>query len=434
MAVRYLLPAIGQIAKAKMLPEYFQIVGVTRKKNLKKEKLFKRTENINFLNNHTEIHSMDTDKLTDYGKLKNYLEKLQKDLGSNENQEEPAQVIFYLSVPPEASIQIIELLGLSGLAKIEHCKLLLEKPFGTSLDSATGLVEYINKYFLPEAVYRTDHYLAKEAAQNLIVFRSGNSLLRKTWNKDFIESVEIIVSESGGIEGRKNFYEQTGALRDVVQSHLLQLAALTLMELPADDKLDLVPGLRYEALKQLYITCDLKNLSKCAVRAQYKGYKEEVGNHNSMVETFVSLTLESSDNRWSHVPIILTTGKALNEKFTEIRIKYKKEKENESNDLLLRLQPDAGIEFSVWAKKPGYEHKLARHALSFKFKEHYKELPEAYEQVLFNVIIGDHSLFASGEEVLETWRILDLVQEAWKKMDGNLEIYPKGSTIEDILK
>ncbi len=435
LSVRYLLPAIGQIAEAKMLPEEFHIVGITRKDNIKIENLLKNTKNSDFVKDHTDIYKMDTDNVLDYEKLKDHLRKLQKDQKQdmlNDDILDKTQIIFYLSVPPKASKKIIELLGKSDLVKTGQNKLLLEKPFGTSLTSATELVEHINKYFKAEDVYRIDHYMAKEAAQNLIVFRNGNSLFKRTWNKNFIESIEIIVSESVGIEGRANFYEQTGALRDMVQSHLLQLTAMVLMVLPEDGKFDQIPHLRFEALKQLNITCDLKTINKCAIRGQYEGYKSEVNNFDSLIETFVSITLESSDKNWEGVPITLMTGKALKEKFTEIRIKYKKDKETESNELLLRLQPDAEIEFSIWTKQPGYEYKPSRQSLSFKYKEHYKDLPEAYEQVLFNAINSDHSLFTSGEEVLETWRILDLVQEVWGKSDDNIKIYKKGSDIESI--
>lgn len=409
LAKRYLLPAIKAIAKAKMLPEKFKIIGITRQKNSK-------------------FYQMDVTNKKDYEKLGEHLKEIEKDfnlpVGSS------AQRLFYLSVPPIVSKTIIELLGESGLSRVGDTKLLLEKPFGVDLENAIYLAHHIKQYFSPVQVYRVDHYMAKETAQNIIVFRDGNSLFKKTWNKDFIESIEIIANEKIGIEGRANFYEQTGALRDVVQSHLLQLVALTLMNLPKN--LEEVPKERLNALKQLNIVCDIKN-SECVKRGQYEGYRSEVGNSKSMVETFVSVNLQSSDPNWLGVPIKLTTGKALKEKLTVIKICYKKEKELESNELLLRIAPDAGITFSMWAKKPGLEHQVSRHALHFLFKEHYGELPDAYEQVLFNAIKGDHNLFTSSEEVIETWRILDAIQKTWEKTGDDLIIYKKGSTIEEVL-
>lgn len=425
LSKRKLLPAIGAIAATGMIPEKFKIVGVTRRADLDLGELLKNTSNKDYLISNTELFGMDLDSESDYHKLSDRLAEIEKEFG------ETTQFLFYLSVPPTVSKIIIELIGKSGLAKRPETKLLLEKPFGIDLKSATELVSHIDQYFENRQVYRIDHYLAKETAQNIIVFRSGNSLFKKTWNKDFIEKIEITVSEEIGIEGRASFYEQTGALRDLIQSHLLQLLALTLMDMPQEGHLEEVPELRYKALRNLSIPNDLSLLSHVK-RGQYKGYREEVNNPNSMVETFASIDLESVDENWKGVKINLTTGKALKEKTTFIKISYKKDNSNESNELILKLQPDEGISFSVWAKRPGYEHQVSRHSLNFSFKDHYTALPEAYEQVLFNAINGDHSLFSSSEEVIETWRILDSLQKAWSSSAYDLILYKKGSLIEEI--
>lgn len=419
LSKRKLLPAIGQIVESGKMPEQFKILGVTRQSDINLKDLLHSTTNKEYLRNNTEMFQMDLNNIEDYKKLGSRIEAIEKDFGTS------TQCLFYLSVPPTTSKSIIGLLGESGLANKEGVKLLLEKPFGVDLESAKILVDHIDRYFKKEQIYRIDHYLAKETAQNIIVFRDGNSLFKRTWNKDFIEKIEIIFSEKIGIEGRVNFYEQTGALRDY-QSHLLQLLALTLMEIPEREHLDLVPHLRYEALRGLKLKKD------GSFRGQYKGYREEVNNVDSMTETFASINLESSDPRWQGVKINLTTGKALKEKLSFIKILYKKENDHESNELLLRLQPDEGISFSVWAKRPGYEHQISRHSLNFSFEDHYSALPEAYEQVLFNAINGDHSLFSSSEEVLETWKIIDSLQKAWEQNKDDLIIYEKGSIIEDI--
>ena len=426
LSKRKLLPAIGQIAMTGMIPPQFKILGVTRQSDVSIEGLLKDTNNKDYLREHTELFQMDLDNLEDYKKLKDKLIKIEKEFGTE------AEYLFYLSVPPITSKTIIGLIGEVGLAKREGTKLLLEKPFGTDLESAKDLVSHIDQYFKSEQVYRIDHYMAKETAQNIIVFREGNSLFKRTWNKDFIDRIEVTVSEEIGIEGRANFYEQTGALRDLIQSHLLQLLALTLMDIPKAEEIDDVPRLRYEALKQLKVK-EGETLTTHAKRGQYKGYREEVNNENSMTETFASIDLESSDPKWEGVNINLTTGKALKDKFTEIKIFYKKGHDHESNELLLRLQPDEGISFSVWAKRPGYEHQVSRHALNFSFKDHYNALPEAYEQVLFNAMNSDHSLFSSSEEVIETWRILDGLQKAWATSAYDLIIYKKGSTISEVI-
>ena len=426
LSKRKLLPAIGQIAKTGMIPDQFKIVGVTRQSGINLGDLLSYTNNKDYIIDNTELFEMDLLKNEDYEKLNTRLEEIEKEFGNK------AQYLFYLSVPPNVSKSIIEFIGKSGLAEKNETKLLLEKPFGVDLTTATELVSHIDKYFKPEQVYRIDHYMAKETAQNIIVFRDGNSLFKKTWNKDFIDRIEVTVSESIGIEGRANFYEQTGALRDLIQSHLLQLLSLTLMNLPESGHMDEVPHLRYEALKKLHIVTE-ESLLNHVKRGQYKDYREEVNNPLSMTETFASINLESSDLKWQGVKIRLTTGKALKDKTTFIKILYKKDHDHESNELLLRLQPDEGISFAVWAKRPGYDHQISRHALDFSFKDHYNALPEAYEQVLFNAMNGDHSLFSTSEEVIETWRILDSLQKAWSTSTYDLIIYPKGSSINEIL-
>jgi len=426
LSKRKLLPAIGQIASTGMAPEKFKIIGVTRRADLDLNDLLQSTINKEYLISNTELFEMDLENGDDYKRLAIHLGEIEKEFGSD------AQYLFYLSVPPKVSKLIIELIGKSGLSERSDTKLLLEKPFGIDLNSATELVSHIDQYFKTEQVYRIDHYLAKETAQNIIVFREGNSLFKRTWNKDFIDRIEVCVSEEIGIEGRANFYEQTGALRDLIQSHLLQLLALTLMDIPEEEHLDEVPSLRHKALKQLSISSTGGSLLSHVKRGQYKGYREEVNNKDSMVETFASIDLESSDEKWKGVKINLTTGKALKDKTTFIKIYYKKDHNHESNELILRLQPDEGISFSVWAKRPGYERQVSRHSLNFSFKDHYTALPEAYEQVLFNAIIGDHSLFSSSEEVLETWRILDSLQKAWSTPSYDLILYKKGSSIEEI--
>ncbi len=405
LARRYLLPAINAIARVNKLPRKFKVVGITRQS----DKLFYR---------------MDTENLEDYLKLKRYLNGIEKNFPAK------AQRLFYLSVPAPAVKSIVKFLGKSGLAKGGRTKLLLEKPFGSDLPSAKGLTRDIAKYFKESQIYRIDHYLAKEMAQNIVVFRNGNSLFKKTWNSDFIESINILGSEKIGIKDRAHFYEQTGALRDYAQGHLLQLAALVLMDLPDQYEWKNIRDLRLLALRKLRVARD-KRGNLCVVRGQYAGYRRESGNPKSAVETFVSFRLESSDPKWSGVPITVSTGKALDKRLTEIRIRYKKTKEQEANELVLRLQPDPGIEFGVFTKRPGYEREILVHHLQFNFMEYYPDLPDAYEQVLWSALNSDHSLFASGAEILESWRIVDDIQKSWEKSAGP-SIYKKGSSIHKL--
>lgn len=426
LARRYLLPAIDEIAKAKVLPQQFQIVGITRRSDVKIGDLTKNIKDPSYVDAHTELFQMDLGQPGEYDRLGAYIKEIEARF------EKSAQRLFYLSVPPQVSQPIIELLGSSGLAKIENTKLLLEKPFGTDLASASELVAHIDKHFTPEQVYRIDHYLAKEMTQNLIVFREDNIIFKKTWHKDFIKSIHITASEQIGIEGRSDFYEQTGALKDFIQSHLLQLAALTLMDNPNMEDLQEVPARRLAALKRLKIATT-EDIAKSVKRGQYEGYHQEVGSPDSTVETFVSLTLSSDDSRWDGVPITLATGKALNSKTTEIRITYHKEECDEPNVLTLTLQPNEGVDLCLWAKRPGYDKQIEKRPLNFTYRED-ERLPDAYEKVILDVINSDHTLFATSEEILETWRILDPVQKAWQASSQDLKIYKPGTDISELIK
>lgn len=416
---RYLLPSLEKIARAGALPEVIRIVGVTRQEVAVEDVLAGVEGATTFLKDHLDMCQVDLTDLAGYEKLKKHLADIEKGFGG------AAQRLYYLSIPPQASQPVVRLLGESGLSRIKDTKLLLEKPFGVDLTSAEELLAYTEQYFSEDQIYRIDHYLAKEMAQNLLVFREANPLLRHTWNKDFIESIDIAVTEAIDIEGRAGFYEQTGALRDVMQSHVLQLAALTLMDLSTTDGLS-VPQKRLTALSQLHVPAD-KSVSEYARRGQYEDYRQEVDNPKSMVETYVDLTLRSTDPRWSGVPIRLVTGKALASRQTAITLTYRSDEGLEPNRLTLQVQPDAGIELLMWAKAPGYEHKLVQHPLRFAYQDHYGDLPDAYEQVLLDAINSNHTLFTSSDEVRESWRILEPVQHGWSLQSDDLVLYPKAS-------
>lgn len=416
---RYLLPAIENLAQANMLPEQFCLIGVTRRDISAHE--VADPEKYPFTAARLEMCQMDLGSPAEYKVLRDHVESVEQKFQTH------AQRLFYLAVPPQVSEVVIRLIGEAGFGGQDSAKLLLEKPFGTDFASASALVEHIKQYFDEEHVYRIDHYLAKEMAQNLLVFRSSNSLFKRTWNKGFIERIEVLVAEQIGIEGRATFYEQTGALRDVLQSHVLQLAALTLMELPSGETWDEVPKQRLAALNSLQI-------SEKVVRGQYKGYTEEVSNPHSTTETFVSLTLESSDERWQGVPITLTTGKALDKRCTEVCIHYRRENAGEANRLKLQIQPHEGIELELWSKRPGYGRELERVQLRFDYNADAQKLPDAYELVLLDAIRSDHSLFASSEEILAAWHLLDPVQRTWAMSGENMIIYEPGSSPESIFR
>lgn len=425
LSKRYLLPALAEICSSTKLDKDFKVLGVSRR-DAGLDEIFGSKENT--LKEHSQMLSIDLANENEYTKLAAKIEELSDGFSQR------PQVIYYLSVPPVATKGIIEMLGRNGLNQ-PHARLLLEKPFGYDLPSAQEMVSLIAKYFSQEQVYRIDHYLAKEMAQNISVFLGSNTIFRDIWNNQYIENIEIIVSEKIGIEGRVNFYENTGALRDIVQSHMLQLAALVLME-PCSDIFDYqeIPRRRLGALRSI-MPVPKDKYAGMVFRAQYGGYQEEVKNPGSPVETFVSLILESNDPRWQSVPIILTTGKNLDQKLTEVRVSFKKTSLEASNMLIFRIQPNEGIELDLSVKEPGYERKLQKLKWSFSYDQHFPgRLPDAYEMVIVDAMRGNHSLFASSEEVLASWQILQPVLECWEMDSGDLKIYKPGSTASQVLE
>ncbi|MEX2006909.1 MAG: glucose-6-phosphate dehydrogenase [Candidatus Saccharimonadales bacterium] len=416
---RYLLPALNQIAKVGKLPAEFSLVGVSRRQ-IKAGGLLQSSEKD--LQKYLKTFTMNLSDLEDYQRLGDYLESVESKMSKK------PQIIFYFAVPPPAVLPIVRLLGKAGLNK-SHTKLLLEKPFGVDWASAYELISQTDRYFEEDQVYRIDHYLAKEMVQNIVVFLGSNALFRNVWDQRFISDIEINVAEAIGIEGRAGFYEPTGALRDIVQSHLLQLTALTLME-PCSSVFEFreLPMRRLAALKAL-----APAMAAPIIRGQYRGYRQEVKNPGSLTETFVSMTVASSDPRWKGVPIRLTTGKCLSEKLTEIRVRFKKSDESWANLLVLRVQPREGIDLDLWVKQPGFENKLQKLPLRFAYEHHFDRLPEAYERVLVDAIRSDHSLFASNDEVLASWKILEPIFEHWNFDTKDLRLYKPGSTIDEVI-
>jgi glucose-6-phosphate 1-dehydrogenase len=403
---RYLLPALKQVEASEKLHKHFKIIGVSRR-DISVDNLFR--ENERGLEKYTDVLQMDLESLESYENLKKKISEVSAEFSTT------PEVIYYLSVPPAGVLPIIRNLGESGLNS-PNAKLLLEKPFGVDLESANELILETEKHFPEKQVYRIDHYLAKEMAQNIVVFLGSNTLFRSVWNNQFIEKIEIEASEKISIEGRTNFYDSTGALRDLVQSHLMQL------------DFEELPLRRLKALKALSLK------TENSVRAQYEGYENEVGNPGSATETFVSLMVESTDSRWQGVPIMLTTGKNLKEKLTQICVHFKKTEATEENLLILRIQPNEAIIIQLWVKQPGYERKLQKIPHEFTYDKHFDNLPDAYEQVLVDAMQSNRSLFASSNEVLESWRILQPVQSKWAMGSDELIKYKPGSTIDEILE
>lgn len=410
LSTRKLLPALSRIIGTGDFDD-LSIIGVSRRHVEQYELLGDHHEQ---LNGTTAMYTMDLANPDDYRGLKSYI-----DLKEDE------QAIFYLSVPPASSAQIVELLGQAGLNS-DNVKLLLEKPFGVDLVSAQDMIEHVGRHYDESQVYRIDHYLAKEMAQNILSFRGRNALFAHVWNNTAIERIDVIALESIDIEGRAHFYEQAGALRDVLQGHLIQLLALTLLEVPEDLDWNKLPDARLKALQYIQPVDITKSL-----RAQYNGYRDEVQNPDSQVETFVSVALSSDDPNWQGVPLTLTTGKALERKATEVRIHFKKTNGAQSNYLIFRIQPHEGIEIDLVTKKPGYDQDFETQELTFNYPEE-ANLPDAYEQVIVDAIRSKKSLFAEGGEVVRSWEIVAPLQEAWLRGESPLRFYDKGDSAKSL--
>lgn len=423
LSQRKLLPGLAKIAKNGQLPADFKLLGISRRPLGKAGILPAGAKS---LAKYLSIAQMDLAAQSDYKKLKNIIEQL--------SDKADTQVIFYFAVPPAAVLPIIRHLGKAGLNH-GQTKLLLEKPFGVDLASARELITETDKHFKEDQLFRIDHFLAKEMAQNIIVFIAGNALYRNIWNNQFISHIEVIASEKLDIEGRAAFYEQTGAMRDIIQSHLLHFTTLVLMNpLPNIFEMKDVPRRRLQAVQQLQILGEddpLRNV----IRAQYKGYRKEVASRDSITETFVSMKFESQDERWRGVPIHLITGKALDRKFTEIKVFFKTARDLEGNLLTLRIQPREGLELDLWVKKPGYDNDLARLPLDFTYEQHFgTDLPDAYEQVIIDAMRGRPDLFATSDEILASWTLLEPIRRRWEMRAGDLKLYKKGSNYQSILE
>lgn len=413
LSTRKLLPALDAILKTGDFND-LQVVGVSRRDMDAASLIQSSVGDQSPLLSRTTAFKMNMAEQDEYERLKEFL-----DLDIQE------QLLVYLSVPPAAAALIVDFLGEAGL-NTPNVKILFEKPFGIDYESAKEVIARTARYYEETQLYRIDHYLAKEMAQNIVAFRGGNALFDGLWNNRFIERIEIDALEVLDIEGRGSFYEQTGALRDVVQGHLMQLLSLVLMDIPSELDWNKLPSLRAEALASL-VPADPRR----ATRGQYEGYQEEVENPGSLTETFVSVELSSRFPQWEGVPIRLTAGKALDKKTTEIRIYLRRRHEAQRNLIVFHIQPDEGVEIDLYSKKPGFDHAFASQKLAFSYPES-TILPDAYEHVIVEAIRSYRSLFASSDEVLASWRVLQPLLDDWSMSGEAPKLYPKGEATHSI--
>ncbi len=433
LSLRKLLPALYRRDLDGQLPEGARIIGCSRTQLSREEfqedvrksintyvQESERTEEViaRFLSR-IEYVPVDVTKLEDFQGLAEIL-----DAADGERIR-----IFYLSVGPSLFQPITDCLHEIGLSK--DARLVVEKPFGRDFQSAKELNDQLSKAFDEHHIYRIDHYLGKETVQNLMALRFANALFEPLWNRDHIDHVQITVAESIGIEGRGGYYGKVGAMRDMVQNHLLQLLCLTAMEPPHTFDADAVRDEKLKILKALEPLSDTDALN-ATVRGQYlagdgtPSFLDEVDDPKSLTESFVAIRAKIASWRWAGTPFYLRTGKRLRHRMAEIAITFKEAPHSiftetrtrtRPNVLVIRLQPDEGLTLSVMTKEPGPGgFRLREFPLDMSFAEELGEswtMPDAYERLLMDVVRGNQTLFMRRDEVEASWAWIDPIIEAW---------------------
>jgi len=458
LTYRKLVPALYALFNQQMLPEKYQILGVGRTflsveafREKMNDGIRKFTENIHL--NERQIadfismlsyFQMDMSAPEEYSRLKATLNEIDRksDTGNN--------YLFYLSMPPSMFGVISENLGRAGLSTPSNGfkRIIAEKPFGYDLESCLELNRQLHEVFDESQIFRIDHYLGKETVQNLLVMRFANGIFEPLWNRNYVHHIEITAAESIGVEGRGGYYDGAGALRDMLQNHLLQMAALTAMEPPSSMEAD---SIRNETVKVLHSLkpIEIEDVPRQVIRGQYTastvtgelipGYREEKGvNPDSRTETYVALKFYIDNWRWGGVPFYIRTGKRLPARVTEIVVHFKPSPQGlfqkdetcrKCNQLIIRIQPDEGILLKFGMKQPGPGFNVKIVNLDF----HYSDLsdihlPSAYERLLHDAMTGDTTLYARADAVEAAWKFLAPVQAFWKNdPEQKIHGYPAGT-------
>ncbi len=447
---RKLMPALYSLAVRRLLPDHFAIVGAARSQESDDEFRDRMKEAVrrhardefrqdvwDELAAGMRYCTLDVTDGTGEDDLTRVLTEVDSERGTQRNR------VYYFAVPPSAIEPLVR--EIAGRRSDEGwVRLIIEKPFGTDLQSARKLNEIISENFSESEIFRIDHYLGKETVQNMLALRFANGIFEPIWNRQFIDHVQITVAESIGIEGRAAFYEQAGAMRDIFQNHLLQLVAIAAMEPPIDFTADSVRNEKVKVLKSMHTPGP-----KSVVRGQYgrgfiegeevPGYREEDGvAPDSMTETFVAAKLYVDNWRWADTPFYVRVGKRLPRRETTIAIQFKRaphppfeESAAEGlrpNVLLIHVQPNEGMSLAIGAKVPGQGMAIRTVHMDFLYGSAFREgLPEAYERLVLDAMLGDATLFTRADEVEEQWALVDAIRAAWSREKIAFPNYPAGS-------
>ncbi len=466
---RKLLVGIFQIFTQDLLDEKFYLLGCGRKKLTDED--FRKTARQAMRGNAGDVSVKDLNTFTeklyyvdgDYNDTAFYESIRARLVRLDKKHKVDGCRIFYLAVPPFLYGPIVEHLGASTLSCInesdskQRVRLIVEKPFGRDLQSAIELNNKIRRCFDESQIYRIDHYLGKETVQNILMFRFANAIFEPVWNRNYIDHVQITIAESIGVEHRGSYYDKAGALRDIFQNHMLQMLALVAMEPPASFEADRIRDEKVKLLRSIR-PFNSNELDSLIVRGQYGsgvingkkvvGYRDEPGiDPQSKTETFVAAKLFMDNWRWRGVPFYLRTGKRLANKDTEIAITFKKVphsmftqplggagfisaglEDMPANVLLLQIQPEEGISLSFQAKRPGSKICMSTLNMNFNYKNVFLvDMPEAYQRLLRDCMVGDQTLFNRYDSVEIAWQLLTPVLQIWQNDDSAPYEYPAGS-------
>jgi len=452
LARRKLVPGLYALQVEGLLPERFDVVGVGRTAG--DDASFRAA-----MEDATEAHARVPFNEADWTRFADRLHYVEAHadadggldplvdlLGELDGIRGDSNHCFYLSVPPSAAAPTATALALAGLANHgpdAFSRLILEKPFGRDLDSAMALNATLHECFAEEQLFRIDHYLGKETVQNLLVFRFANGIFEPLWNRQYIDHVQITVAESLGIEGRGEYYEESGALRDMLQSHVMQLLSIVAMEAPSSFTDEMIRDEKVKLLRSVRPIHPDDALAR-TVRGQYAAgmvdgmpaaaYRDEPGvPAGSLRETFVAARLDIDNWRWAGTPFYLRSGKRLARRVSEIVIEFRNvphspfvghvptplgavaEDGIEPNRLVIQVQPEEGMTLSFSAKVPGQAMEIATVSMDFSYRSSFaKDSPEAYERLILDALCGDATLFAREDEVAESWRLCTAILDGWR--------------------